>query len=149
MAQSGVSSADLPPEEKAKRSGSFGAVASLYERYRPGPPIVAVEWILPARCDRAVDLGAGTGALTRLLVDRIDDVVAVEPDDRMREVLTERVPAARAVKGRGDSMPIPGRFGRRGPRLGVVALDGRRADAARGRTRAHARRHARCGVGGP
>jgi SAM-dependent methyltransferase len=56
---------------------------------------------------RVVDLGAGTGALTRLLIDRADEVVAVEPDDRMRSVLTAEVPRARAVMGRGESMPLP------------------------------------------
>jgi len=97
----------LGPGERAIRASSFGGVASLYERYRPGPPLAAVEWLLPTRVARVVDLGAGTGALTRLLIDRADDVVAVEPDDRMRSVLTQRVPYARAVTGRGESMPIP------------------------------------------
>jgi SAM-dependent methyltransferase len=54
-----------------------------------------------------VDLGAGTGALTRLLVGRVDQVVAVEPDDRMRAVLAEAVPGARAVAGRGEAIPLP------------------------------------------
>jgi SAM-dependent methyltransferase len=98
---------ELEPEEKAKRAGSFGGVASQYERYRPGPPVDAVEWIVPARVRRVVDLGAGTGALTRLLVDRADEVVAVEPDDRMRAVLTERNPGVRAIHGYGESMPLP------------------------------------------
>jgi SAM-dependent methyltransferase len=97
----------LPPHEKAERAGSFGGVAADYERYRPGPPVSAVDWILPGLVERVVDLGAGTGALTRLLIDRADDVVAVEPDDRMRSVLIEEVPRARAVSGRGESMPIP------------------------------------------
>jgi Methylase involved in ubiquinone/menaquinone biosynthesis len=97
----------LPPLEKTTRAGSFGGVASLYERYRPGPPVAAVDWFLPTHVGRVVDLGAGTGALTRLLIDRADEVVAVEPDDRMRLVLTEQVPGVRAVMGRGESMPIP------------------------------------------
>jgi SAM-dependent methyltransferase len=97
----------LPPEEKAKRSGVFGAAASHYERYRPGPPLSAVDWILPSRVSRVVDLGAGTGALTRLLVDRADEVVGVEPDDRMRGILTEEVSGCRAVAGRGESIPVP------------------------------------------
>jgi SAM-dependent methyltransferase len=97
----------LPRQEKAKRSGSFGAVASHYERYRPGPPPAAVDWILPNPVGTVVDLGAGTGALTRLLTDKADEVVAVEPDDRMRSVLTEEVPGIRAVSGRGESIPIP------------------------------------------
>lgn len=99
---------DLPPDEKKKRSASFGSVAAHYERYRPGPPTAAVDWILPPeRVKRIVDLGAGTGALTRLLVGRAEEVVAIEPDDRMRSVLSEEVPSAVALAGRGESMPLP------------------------------------------
>jgi SAM-dependent methyltransferase len=96
----------LPAPEKAKRAGSFGGAASHYERYRPGPPVTAVDWILPGHVAKIVDLGAGTGALTRLLLDRAEEVVAVEPDDRMRSVLAEQVPGARAVMGRGESIPV-------------------------------------------
>jgi SAM-dependent methyltransferase len=97
----------LTPEETAARAASFGAVAASYERYRPGPPPAAVDWILPARVSRVVDLGAGTGALARLLVGRADEVIAVEPDDRMRAVLADTVPGVQAVAGRGESMPLP------------------------------------------
>jgi SAM-dependent methyltransferase len=103
----GVPLSHLPPEVKARRSGSFGAVASHYERFRPGPPAAAVDWLLPDRVGRVIDLGAGTGALTRLLIDRADEVVAVEPDGRMRDVLIGEVPGVRAVDGRGESMPVP------------------------------------------
>ena len=91
------------------RAGSFGGVAALYERYRPGPSPAAVEWILPAPVGTVVDLGAGTGALSRLLLDRAQEVIAVEPDDRMRSILTEQVRGVRAVKGQGESMPLPDR----------------------------------------
>jgi SAM-dependent methyltransferase len=97
----------LAQQEKAKRAGSFGEVASHYERYRPGPPLAAVDWILPTHVGRVVDLGAGTGALTRLLVGKADEVVAVEPDDRMRSVLVAQIPGVRAVLGRGESIPLP------------------------------------------
>ncbi len=97
----------LTREQKAERAASFGGVASQYERYRQGPPAEAVEWILPDPVSTVVDLGAGTGALTRLLVGRADEVVAVEPDDRMRAVLSETVPGVRAVTGRGEAMPLP------------------------------------------
>jgi len=97
----------LPPEAKAERAGSFGVVASRYERYRPGPPVAAVDWMISSRVGRIIDLGAGTGALTRLLLDRADEVVAVEPDDRMRSVLAREVRGVHAVSGRGESMPIP------------------------------------------
>jgi SAM-dependent methyltransferase len=97
---------ELPDEEKAVRSGSFGAAATEYERYRPGPPVDSVAWMVPGHVGTVVDLGAGTGALTRLLLDRADEVIAVEPDGRMRTVLTQEVPGARALEGRGDSMPL-------------------------------------------
>src|SRR5271167_4296262 len=99
--------APLTPEEKAQRAGSFGGAAAHYERYRPGPPVQAVDWVLPEPVRTAVDLGAGTGALTRLLIGRADEVVAVEPDDRMRAVLAESVPEARALAGRGEAIPLP------------------------------------------
>ncbi len=105
--QPGVPLSDLPADEKATRSGSFGEVASHYDRFRPGPPVTAVDWLLPDRVERVVDLGAGTGALTRLLLERALEVVAVEPDDRMRSVLLHEVPAARAMPGRGEAMSLP------------------------------------------
>ena len=96
----------LTREELAERSSSFGSAASLYGRYRPGPPLESVEWLLADGPSTVVDLGAGTGALTRLLVDRVDAVVAVEPDDRMRGVLEQNLPSVTAVAGRGESMPL-------------------------------------------
>jgi SAM-dependent methyltransferase len=66
-----------------------------------------VAWVLPEPVRTVVDLGAGTGALTRLLVGRADDVIAVEPDDRMRAVLSESVPGVRALSGRGEAIPLP------------------------------------------
>lgn len=98
----------LPPEEKARRAGSFGTAAAHYDRYRPGPSPAAVEWILGAAPGgRVVDLGAGTGALSRILVDRAAQVVAVEPDAQMRAVLGAEVPAVTALEGRAESIPLP------------------------------------------
>ena len=96
----------LDPEEKAARAASFGDVADHYHRYRPGPSAEAIDWILPHHVATIVDLGAGTGLLTRLLLARADEVVAVEPDNRMRAVLADEVPQARAVAGRGEGMPL-------------------------------------------
>jgi SAM-dependent methyltransferase len=106
-AEPAAAPAPLTAEEKAARAASFGDAAGHYERYRPGPPRAAVEWILPTRVGTAVDLGAGTGALSRLLVGRADEVIAVEPDDRMRAVLADAVPGVRAAAGRAESMPLP------------------------------------------
>jgi SAM-dependent methyltransferase len=97
----------LSPEDIERRSGSFGASASLYERFRPGPPEAAVDWMVPTRLTSVVDLGAGTGALTKLLVKRADTVTAVEPDERMLAVLAESLPEVNAVIGRAEDIPLP------------------------------------------
>ncbi len=101
--------ASLTPALRASRASSFGGVAAHYARYRPGPPDAAVEWILRRRVGTVVDLGAGTGGLSRVLLGHADHVVAVEPDDRMRRILEERVPRVRTVPGRGEAMPLPDR----------------------------------------
>jgi SAM-dependent methyltransferase len=88
------------------RALSFGAIAEEYDRYRPGPPPPAVEWVLPRRRDVAVEIGAGTGALTRRLVGIVGRVIAVEPDLRMGAVLAQRVPRATVLCGRAEELPL-------------------------------------------
>jgi SAM-dependent methyltransferase len=90
----------------AERARSFGSIATHYDRFRPAPPAEAVTWTLPERCGRAVDLGAGTGALTRQLVTRVAEVLALEPDARMRTVLRLRAPAAAVVGAVGEALPL-------------------------------------------
>lgn len=87
---------------------SFGAAAKDYDRYRMAPPARALDWLLPADCAAVLDLGAGTGLLTRQLADRVGDVVAVEPDPRMREVLEDGCPRATVLEGTGERIPLPG-----------------------------------------
>jgi SAM-dependent methyltransferase len=54
-----------------------------------------------------LDLAAGTGKLTRLLVERFARVIAVEPLDGMRAVLEELVPEAEALAGEAEALPLP------------------------------------------
>jgi SAM-dependent methyltransferase len=86
---------------------SFGAIADDYDRLRPEPPDAAVDWLLPEGCRVAVDLGAGTGLLSRALARRVPQVVAVEPDERMAAVLRARSPGVRVLQGRGEAIPLP------------------------------------------
>jgi SAM-dependent methyltransferase len=86
---------------------SFGAIADDYDRLRPGPPDAAVDWLLPAHCDVAVDLGAGTGLLTRQLARRVARVVAIEPDERMGAVLRARSPGLEVIQGKAEAIPLP------------------------------------------
>lgn len=86
---------------------SFGGIADDYDRLRPGPAPEALDWLLPARQDVVVDLGAGTGLLSRELASRADRVIAVEPDERMRAVLAARSPSVEVRAGRGEAIPLP------------------------------------------
>jgi len=86
---------------------SFGGIADDYDKFRPEPPAIALDWLLPAHCEVAVDLGAGTGLMTRALAARASHVIAVEPDDRMRSVLAARSPQVEVLAGRGEDIPLP------------------------------------------
>jgi SAM-dependent methyltransferase len=90
-----------------EQATSFGRVADDYDRVRPGPPGPALDWLVPAGCQVAVDLAAGTGLFTRALLGRVPQVIAVEPDPRMREVLARRSPGLDVRDGRGEAMPLP------------------------------------------
>lgn len=93
-------------ERRNARAESFGAAASIYERARPGYPDAAVDWLLPAGQPQVVDLGAGTGKLTRLIADRGVDVTAVEPSDGMREQLQSALPGVPVLAGTAEQMPL-------------------------------------------
>jgi ubiquinone/menaquinone biosynthesis C-methylase UbiE len=89
---------------------AFALTADAYERARPTYPAEALDWVAEAvplaAGDTVVDVGAGTGKLTRLLVERGYEVLAVEPVDEMRAVLAERVPNARVVAGTAEAIPV-------------------------------------------
>lgn len=91
---------------RATRAASFGTAAGLYERGRPPYPPAALDWLLPPTTRRVLDVGAGTGKLTRLLVARGLDVVAVEPTDGMRAELTRILPGTRALAGSAEQISL-------------------------------------------
>jgi SAM-dependent methyltransferase len=92
---------------RSERALSFGGAADAYDRYRPSPPAQAVEWALPAGANDVLDLGAGTGALTRRLVERVPGrVVAAEPDARMLAALVRRTPHALVVGAMAEALPF-------------------------------------------
>lgn len=89
----------------------FGRAAEEYERGRPGYPQQAIDWLAGAlgivEESRLVDLGAGTGKLTRALAPTQARVVALEPVVAMRRKMAEMVPEARVVAGRAEAIPLP------------------------------------------
>jgi SAM-dependent methyltransferase len=93
--------------QRRRQASSFGAAAAAYERGRPPYPAEAVDWLLPEGATRVLDLGAGTGKLTRQLLDRGLDVTAVEPSEGMREQLAHAVPGVPVHAGSAEEIPLP------------------------------------------
>jgi SAM-dependent methyltransferase len=89
-----------------RRELSFDTVADEYEQTRPTYPRALLD-ALPLDDDAAVlDLGAGTGKLTRVLAERYRDVTAVEPLANMRAMLERVVPGATALAGSAERIPL-------------------------------------------
>src|SRR4051794_38042311 len=95
--------------ETARRG--FASAAEVYEESRPTYPREAVDWLaaeLEAGPGRTVvDLAAGTGKLTRLLIPTGAAVIAVEPVAEMRDALARTTPDADARPGTAERTGLP------------------------------------------
>jgi ubiquinone/menaquinone biosynthesis C-methylase UbiE len=87
------------------RARSFGPVAEAYDRGRPAYPADAVAWLAGGEARVVLELGAGTGKLTRELVDQGHAVFATDPDEAMLAVLRERVPEVSAKVATAEEIP--------------------------------------------
>jgi SAM-dependent methyltransferase len=90
--------------ETVPRRLTFGAHADAYERARPEWPREVARWFVPEAAELVVELGAGTGKLTRAVGALGVRVVAVEPDARMLAVLRER--GLEGVEGSAEAIPF-------------------------------------------
>src|SRR4051794_17601024 len=84
------------------RSG-YQQQSGAYQRGRPSYPSTSVEWIT-ARLRRGLgpvaDVGAGTGALSVLLAEDVETVVAIEPVTAMIDKCAAHLPRVQAAAGR-------------------------------------------------
>jgi SAM-dependent methyltransferase len=88
----------------------FGREAETYERVRPSYPADAVAWLAgnlglgPRRT--VLDVAAGTGKLTRLLVPFGGRVIAAEPVKGMRRGFVAAVPGVPMVAATAEALPV-------------------------------------------
>jgi ubiquinone/menaquinone biosynthesis C-methylase UbiE len=85
---------------------SFGGVAEAYERGRPTYPVEAVRWMLGDHPQTVLELGAGTGKLTRVAADLGHDVHATDPDEAMLRILEREVPGVRTAQAGAEEIPL-------------------------------------------
>jgi SAM-dependent methyltransferase len=91
----------------------FARAPDDYERGRPTYPAAAVERLArelrlePGRV--VLDLGAGTGKLTALLLETGADVRAVEPVAEMRRALARRAPGVPVSDSTAEATGLPAR----------------------------------------
>jgi SAM-dependent methyltransferase len=93
------------------RALSFGRGAADYDRVRPEYSPEALDLVTArlglGRGAEVLDLGAGTGKLTRPLVERFARVTAIEPDPGMRAVLGQLTGCC--LDGRAEAIPLADR----------------------------------------
>ncbi len=85
---------------------SFGGVAEAYERGRPTYPVEAVRWLLGEQALTVLELGAGTGKLTRVIAQLGHDVHATDPDSEMLKILERELPGVRAAEASAEDIPL-------------------------------------------
>jgi len=97
--------ADQSPANGPGRS--FGSVADAYDRGRPSYPREAAAWLTGAEPCTVLEVGAGTGKLTKVLVDLGHDVHATEPDPAMLAVLKRDLPDVPVSEAPAEELPLP------------------------------------------
>ncbi len=92
-------------------SVTTGAVCALARSpssttcFRPGPPSEAAALFGDLAGSQVLDVGAGTGKLTRFLLGLGATISVIEPDDEMRTVLVRESPGVTALIGSAETVP--------------------------------------------
>ena len=85
-------------------AATFERVAADYDYGRPSWPPDAVAWVGLPRDAEVADLGAGTGKLTRVLLEQFDRVIGIEPLGGMRALIPAE---AQVIPGTAEAIPLP------------------------------------------
>lgn len=100
-----------PPDLDPVAARGFSAQAALYAATRPGYPRECLKWL---RYDlnlrpgtKVLEVGAGTGKFTSLLLEVGADVIAVEPLTEMRAHLVSAFPGVRALSDTAQKLSLP------------------------------------------
>lgn len=86
---------------------SFQDGGRHYQQVRPGYPAETAQWLVPPGARYALDVGAGTGKFTELLLGLGLSVTAVDPSADMLGQLAEHYPGAAAVLGTAEATGLP------------------------------------------
>jgi len=92
-------------------AAGFSAGSGAYARGRPSYPLDAVQFLAgelglgPGK--KILDLAAGTGKFTALLVPTGAEVVAVEPVKEMGDELRSAVDGVEVLEGTAEAIPLP------------------------------------------
>lgn len=94
------------------RFKGFGLVSSTYDQGRPGYPPEMEKWLrdkmLIRNATQVLDLGAGTGKFTRLLVDLNARVTALDIEQSMLDQLSRNFPSGVSpLLGSAEAIPAP------------------------------------------
>lgn len=93
-----------------RRAWTATEAAERYEKWRPGYASDAISFVAQIlnvqSGTRIVDVGAGTGKLTRQLLSVGAEIVAVEPLEGMRAVFQRAVPRVTVLDGHAESLPL-------------------------------------------
>jgi SAM-dependent methyltransferase len=103
------------PDVHSNASTGFGNAAQTYTRGRPDYPPELLIWLRQVLAlgigKTAIDLGAGTGKFTKLLLQTGATVIAVEPIEAMRAELAVALPDVNCITGTAQAMNLPDTIG--------------------------------------
>lgn len=96
----------MDPATRGRLKGTFGVAARRYASARPSYPDSVVDWLVGVTARAILDLGAGSGALTKALVSRAGTVIAAEPSHILLLELRSAASLASAVQPAAERLPF-------------------------------------------